>query len=64
MSTSDQGWLSISAYARYYGVSRHTVWKWLQGGLLELYRVGRCVRVRHQPPTVAPKSTKPARKRT
>ena len=45
-------WLRISDYARFYGVSRKTVYKWIESGLLETYRVGLTIRVRHQPPTV------------
>jgi len=32
-------WLSISAYGRAYGLSRHTVRKLLDSGLLDAYRV-------------------------
>lgn len=42
--------MSISAYARAYGVDRSTVYKWLDAGLLVTYRVGRLIRVKHQPP--------------
>lgn len=43
-------WISISQYARIYGVSRPTVYKWLRAGLLETWRVRRCVRVKNQEP--------------
>lgn len=45
-------WLSITDYAQTYGVERKTVYKWLEAGLLITYRVGRLIRVKHQPPTV------------
>lgn len=45
-----QTWLSIQAYGRTFGVTAHTVYKWLEAGLLESYRVGRCVRIKNQPP--------------
>lgn len=44
-------WLSVSAYARKYGVDRNTVYKWEALGLLELYRVGAVVRIKDQKPT-------------
>ena len=43
-------WLSISAYARVWGIDRATVYKWLAAGLLDHYRVGRCIRVKDQQP--------------
>lgn len=43
-------WLSISAYARQYGVHRNTVAKWLESDALITYRFGRVVRVRNVPP--------------
>lgn len=44
-------WLTIKAYARIYGIDRHTVYKWLaHGGILEVYQVGTLRRIRHQPP--------------
>lgn len=44
-------WVSVSEYARIYGVDRATVYKWLKhGGILETYRVGSLRRVRHVPP--------------
>jgi hypothetical protein len=53
MSTSEE-WISISQYARAYGVDRSTVYKFLDAGLLDVYRV-RCpgilvVRIRNTPP--------------
>ncbi len=45
-------WLSIGAYARAHGVSRATVYKWLECGLLEHYRMPpSLVRIRNMPPT-------------
>lgn len=43
-------WVSIKDYAAIYGVHRKTVHKWLDAGLLDTYRVGRCIRVKHQLP--------------
>ena len=52
IATPDPAWLSITAYAHHYGVSRKTVWKWLTSGLLETYRVGRCLRIKNMAPLV------------
>lgn len=46
----DAPWLSISAFARRYGVDRGTVHKWLNQKLLDHYRVGLIVRVKNIPP--------------
>lgn len=46
-------WVSISAYARIYGVDRRTVYKWLDAGLLTVYRVDRVVRIKALPPLPA-----------
>ncbi len=43
-------WVSISTYAVLYQANRKTVYKWLEAGLLETFRVGRCIRVLNQPP--------------
>lgn len=43
-------WLSRAAYAEKYGVSLRTVWKWLDVGALETYRVGKILRIRDLPP--------------
>ena len=43
-------WVSISQYARIYGVDRATVYKWLDLGVLKFYRVQRCVRIENIPP--------------
>ena len=51
-------WLSVSAYARTYGIDRSTVYKWLADGLLITYRVGRLIRVKDQRPL----ASKPERK--
>jgi hypothetical protein len=42
--------VSITRYADIYGVSRPTVYKWLDAGLLIVYRVDGVVRVMNQPP--------------
>ena len=47
---TETGWVSISRYGEIHGVHRKTVYKWLDSGLLETYRVGRCIRVKNQPP--------------
>jgi predicted site-specific integrase-resolvase len=44
-------WLSLTAYARVYGVDRATVYKWLDAGLLETYTVLGLRRIKHQPPS-------------
>jgi hypothetical protein len=43
-------WLSISDYARRYGVDRATVYKWLRADILLIYRVKTLVRIRNLPP--------------
>lgn len=43
-------WISITRYSEAYGADRKTVHKWLASGLLEFYRVGRFIRIKHQPP--------------
>jgi uncharacterized protein YggL (DUF469 family) len=45
-------WLSIAAYGRCYSADRKTVRKWLEGGLLITFRVGRVIRIKNQPPIV------------
>lgn len=44
------GWLSVSAYARKYCISRHTIYKWMDGGAVTFYRVDRLVRIKDEPP--------------
>jgi hypothetical protein len=48
----DPRWISISAYALLYGVSRTTVYKWLHADLLETWSVNHLIRVRNRPPRV------------
>lgn len=49
--SSDQAqWLSISAYARLYGVHRNTAAKWVKLHAVEFYRKGKAVRIRNVPP--------------
>jgi hypothetical protein len=43
-------WVSITRYAEIHAVSRPTVYKWLDAGLLSTYRVDGVVRVRNIPP--------------
>lgn len=58
MTTETTAWLCITDYAYAYNVDRSTVYKWLDAGLLETYRVGRVVRIKNKPPDVhAPLST-------
>lgn len=52
-------YLSIEAYARQWGVSRQTIYKWLDAELLEHYRFDGMVRIKnicpahHQPTSTA-----------
>lgn len=48
--TTPPAYLSIASYARTYGISRHTVYKWLDSGLLQTYRVDTLVRIKNLPP--------------
>ena len=43
-------WVSISQYARLYGLTRNTVYKLLGNRSLETYRVLKIVRIRNVPP--------------
>lgn len=45
-----QEWVSISDYARIYGIDRATVYKWLRADLLVVYQVGTLRRLRNLPP--------------
>lgn len=47
--TTDQ-WLCITDYAQQYGVSRPTVYKWMDAGLLVTYRVNSIIRIYNHPP--------------
>lgn len=47
---SAPGWLTIKAYCYHYSITRWTLGKWLEAGLLTTYRVGRTVRIKHEPP--------------
>jgi hypothetical protein len=55
--TSGREWLTRRAYAVKYGVSRRTVWKWLDAGILESFRVGTLTRIRDLPPDQHKKSS-------
>jgi predicted site-specific integrase-resolvase len=46
----EEVWVTITRYADIHGVSRPTVYKWLDAGLLVVYRVDGVVRVLNQPP--------------
>jgi hypothetical protein len=46
----DEVWVTITRYADIHGVSRPTVYKWMDAGLLIMYRVDGVVRVLNQPP--------------
>ena len=50
MSKETELWLCVTDYADTYGINRSTVYKWLDAGLLEVYRVDRVVRIRNKPP--------------
>lgn len=52
-------WLTISQYADAYAVSRPTVYKWLEAGLLTFFQVHRTIRVRNIPP-VNPRQSRQA----
>ena len=43
-------WLSISGYAAHYHLSRNTVKKLLEEGLLVFWRVRGLIRIKRQPP--------------
>lgn len=49
-STTEERWLCITDYAVAYGVTRPTVYKWLDAGILETYKVQRVIRIRNIPP--------------
>lgn len=51
-------WVSITEYATLYDVSRTTVYKWVDAGLLETFQVEKTVRVRNRPP-VSPSPVQP-----
>ena len=50
MSTTDQ-WLCITDYAAQYGVSRPTVYKWIDAGLVLTFKVDSVIRIYNQPPS-------------
>lgn len=57
--SSTATYVSISHYADLYGVTRQTVYKWLnEPGLLDWYRVARVVRIKNRPP-VSRRSSSP-----
>jgi excisionase family DNA binding protein len=43
-------WISVRRYCEIYGLSRATVYKYLDSGLLESWQVGRVLRVKNEPP--------------
>jgi hypothetical protein len=43
-------WVTITEYAVIYAVSRPTVYKWMDAGLLETFQVEHTVRVKNRPP--------------
>lgn len=45
-------WVSVTDYARIFSVSRPTVYKWIEGGLLVTYRVEQVLRIKNQPPVL------------
>lgn len=46
----EPAYLSISAYSRTYGVSRNTVYRLLEEGRLETWRVLTLIRIKNVPP--------------
>jgi len=56
ISDEPPDWLSPSAYAYRYGVSRATVYKWLRAKILHVYQVGTLQRIRNLPPDQHPAS--------
>lgn len=50
-------WVSISDYARTYGIHRNTAAKWVKLGAVECYRKGHTIRVKNQPPTETPRTS-------
>ena len=43
-------WISISDYARKYGITRHTVYKFIGAGVVRFYKVGSLTRIYDAPP--------------
>lgn len=43
-------WLSTAMYSHVYGITRHTVYKWLKRGYLTWYRQGQVTRIKNLPP--------------
>jgi excisionase family DNA binding protein len=43
-------WLSVKEYAEIYRVTRPTVYKWRDCGLLRTFQIGRVVRIYNAPP--------------
>lgn len=44
-------WVSVTTYAETYSVDARTVRKWISMGLVEVFRVGRLLRVENLPPS-------------
>lgn len=53
-------WVSVASYCTIYGLHRNTVYKYMDNGLLEMWQVGRVLRVKNEPPAEA-KKTRAAR---
>lgn len=47
---TDRVWVSVMTYAEIHHVDRHTVYKWLDAGLLHYYQIGRLIRIKNEPP--------------
>lgn len=43
-------WVSIRTYAQQHETTRQTVYKWIEAGLIDTWRVGQVIRVKNQPP--------------
>lgn len=44
-------YVSVTTYTEMFSVDRDTVYKWIDAGLLDTFRVGRLIRVRPVPPS-------------
>lgn len=46
----EREWLSVSAYARKYGIARVTVYKFIRTDNVEHWQIGRVLRIKDRPP--------------
>jgi len=47
---TQSAYVSISTFARIYGIDRGTVYKWLRAHMLETYKLGKVLRIRNLAP--------------